>query len=230
MAQHTERNRRRFRSQLQGFVSRYGWRAYALPVLAVVTVVALLNAETANAHTQVAAPPRPSLTRPTQPSTTSAPLAADRSSVPTQSALTVEQIDGGADSTVCLSNRYATFVLVSISQQHMWACQGHFQVNTSPVTTGDVAAGDATPTGSWLLQNKQTDRYLIGPGYRDYVHYWVPFDGDVGFHDATWQTMPFGSPHYTSQGSHGCVHLPMSVVAWLYGWSRTGATVVTVQA
>ena len=30
------------------------------------------------------------------------------------------------------------------------------------------------------------------PRVGDYVEYWVPFNGDFGFHDASWQTMPFG--------------------------------------
>jgi lipoprotein-anchoring transpeptidase ErfK/SrfK len=62
------------------------------------------------------------------------------------------------------------------------------------------------------------------------VHYWIPFNGDFGFHDATWQTMPFGSPDYRTQGSHGCVHLPMPTVQWLYNWAQAGSTVVTVEA
>jgi lipoprotein-anchoring transpeptidase ErfK/SrfK len=138
-------------------------------------------------------------------------------------------IQGASDSTACLSNTAATFVLVSISQQHAWMCQGHKQVYSSPATTGEVANGNSTPTGSWVVQSRETDRYLTGPGYRDYVHYWIPFDGDIGFHDATWQTIPFGSQHYRTQGSHGCVHLPLAVVSWLYRWAQTNSTVVTVK-
>ena len=108
--------------------------------------------------------------------------------------------------------------------------------STSP---GPAAAGpaagqtindDATPTGSWVVQGKQTNRYLVGPGYRDFVKYWIPFNGDFGFHDANWQTFPLGSPLYRSQGSHGCVHLSLPVVKWLYGWAQTGSTVVTIEA
>jgi len=109
-------------------------------------------------------------------------------------------------------------------------CQGAKQVYDSPATTGETDNGDATPTGSWLIQSRETDRYLVGPGYRDYVHYWLPFNGDFGFHDATWQTMPFGSPNYHTNGSHGCVHLPMTAVQWLYRWAQVGTTVVTINA
>ncbi|HKC26894.1 MAG TPA: hypothetical protein VKB75_02675, partial [Jatrophihabitans sp.] len=33
-----------------GFVARYGWRAYALPVLSIITVAALAHAATSNAN------------------------------------------------------------------------------------------------------------------------------------------------------------------------------------
>jgi lipoprotein-anchoring transpeptidase ErfK/SrfK len=131
---------------------------------------------------------------------------------------------------VCDQADAARTVFVSITKQHVWMCQGHRQVDNTAATTGETDNGDATPTGSWLVQAKQRNRYLVGPGYRDFVHYWIPFNGDFGFHDATWQKMPFGSPQYATNGSHGCVHLPMNQIKWLYRWSRIGTTVVTFQA
>ena len=108
-------------------------------------------------------------------------------------------------------------------------CAATAQAYSTAVTTGASDVGDATPLGTWQVQDKQTDRYLVGPGYRDYVKYWVPFNGDFGFHDANWQTMTFGSPLYHSLGSHGCVHLPDPAMSWLFHWVHIGAT-VTVQA
>lgn len=133
------------------------------------------------------------------------------------------------DSTACLANSAPQLVLVSITAQHAWMCEHARQVNSTPVTTGANSAGQATPTGSWVVQAKQTNRELTGAGYAAFVHYWVPFNGDVGFHDATWQTMPFGAPGYHAHGSHGCVHLPLPAMAWLYGWIRI-RTLVTVEA
>jgi hypothetical protein len=57
-------------SPLRAFVIRYGWRAYALPILAVVTIVALLTAGHSGApRSSAAAPaitgPRPSTSAPT---------------------------------------------------------------------------------------------------------------------------------------------------------------------
>ncbi len=93
------------------------------------------------------------------------------------------------------------------------------------MTSGTPGPDTATPTGTWRVYAKETDRFLTGPGYREFVHYWVPFHGDFGFHDAAWQTMPFGSPQYKDHGSHGCLHLPDAAMSWLYRWIRIGATV-----
>lgn len=128
--------------------------------------------------------------------------------------------------TVCSDNTKSQLILVSITQQHMWACQGPDQVYGTPVTTGAYQIpGNATPTGTWHIYAKQTDTHLIGPTWNDFVNYWLPFYSDYGFHDATWQTFPFGGPEYPTQGSHGCVHLPLAAMAWLYGWSKVGTTV-----
>lgn len=211
------------------FVATWGWRAYAVPVLAVFTVVAVVQ-PVARGHAQ--ADPSdtvPSAAIRTAPSAASVqPTPTRPASSPTLAPQPVSLVGEQVDSTVCMTNTNAKFVLVSISQQFAWMCAGPVQVYSSAVTTGEVVNGNATPTGSWVVQGKQTNTYLTGPGYRDFVHFWIPFDGNIGFHDATWQTMAFGSPGYRTQGSHGCVHLPMAAVTWLYAWVRIGSTVVTV--
>jgi lipoprotein-anchoring transpeptidase ErfK/SrfK len=127
--------------------------------------------------------------------------------------------------TSCADNTSSQLILVSISRQHMWACQGSSQVYDSAITSGAYLAGDATPTGTWHIYSKSTNVNLIGPGWDDFVNYWMPFYSDYGFHDSSWQTFPYGDPSYASQGSHGCVHLPLAAMAWLYGWSHIGTTV-----
>lgn len=133
------------------------------------------------------------------------------------------------EGTSCAANRAARTILVDITKQRVWMCERNVQVYSTLVTTGAANVGDGTPLGTWHIQDKQTDRYLVGPGYRDFVHYWLPFDGDFGFHDAPWQTMPFGAPGYVANGSHGCVHLPRDAMSWLFGWASVGTT-VTIRA
>ncbi len=117
-------------------------------------------------------------------------------------------------------------LVVSIIRQTLWACDGTEMVNTSPVTTG---ADDATPLGTFHIQAKEGPQYLNGCNYtgcwHDYVHVWMPFDGSYGFHDAPWQTMPFGAGGYMTEGSHGCVHLPSLESQWVFDWATVGTTV-----
>lgn len=130
---------------------------------------------------------------------------------------------------VCAKNAQKQHVFVSIGSQHAWMCEGRRLVRDTAVTTGAPASHDSTPLGSWLVQARQADRYLSGPGYSYRVNYWVPFNGDYGFHDASWQKMPFGVTGYRKLGSRGCVHMPTAQMQWFYQWVHVGST-VTVQA
>ena len=188
-------------------MQRYGWRAYTLPVLTAATVAVLFTGGAAAAR-------HPGPTR---------SVAAVAPARP--SPVTVRR---AVETTVCVKNTYHQLVVVSIDAQHAWMCERHRQVYSTAVTTGASFNGYGTPLGSWRVQSRERDRDLVGPGYRDHVKYWVPFNGDFGFHDASWQTMAFGSPDYETDGSHGCVHLPMPAMVWLYGWAQVDSTVVTV--
>lgn len=104
-------------------------------------------------------------------------------------------------------------------------CEREQLIREMVVTTGATLHDHATPRGTWKVQAKQADRVLNGPDYSVHVNYWVPYDGDFGFHDAAWQQMPFGTTGYRNLGSHGCVHLPMAQMKWFYHWVRAGASV-----
>lgn len=201
------------------FVDSYGWRAYAIPVLSVATILVVIEPHASRAaHSLVAR---------------SAAVAHVRSATHREPPARPERLRSAptrhAAVSKCVGNTDAERILVSISKQRAWMCSRNHEVRTSAVTTGEVVNGDATPTGTWEIYAKQTNRYLNGPGYHDYVRYWMPFHGDFGFHDASWQKMSFGSADYRTRGSHGCVHLPTNVMAWLYSWASVGAT-VTVTA
>ena len=127
-------------------------------------------------------------------------------------------------------------IYVSVSQQTLWACTGPTLFTTTAVTTGASAltnVHDATPVGTWRIYSKVRNTVLRGHdangSWRDPVAYWMPFDGAYGFHDASWQTFPYGSPLYTTQGSHGCVHVPADVLGALFTWAPIG-TAVTIQS
>lgn len=139
----------------------------------------------------------------------------------------------------CISNTTGKLIIVSISKRHLWACAGSSQQYDSAVVTGqENLAADLTPTGTYQIYGKQTNLYLKGSdstgSWNDYVYYWMPFlhnqYGTYGFHDATWRgNGEFGTiDPYSSQGSHGCVELPLATAKWLYSWAQNGTTVSIV--
>lgn len=135
--------------------------------------------------------------------------------------------------TTCLQNQGGKLLLISLSQQHLWACDASTTANESAITSGktEITNGidDETPTGTWAIYSKQTNIHLRGSdangSWDDPVDYWMPFDGSIGFHDASWQTFPYGSDQYKTDGSHGCIHLPADIAAWVYSWAPLGTTV-----
>lgn len=117
-------------------------------------------------------------------------------------------------------------VTIDLSKQFARLCSNTQQVLTTAITSGATAYGNGTPTGTWHLQGKQRDRYLYpAAGGAYYVHYWMPYDGDYGMHDSSWQRFAYGSAKYRTQGSHGCVHFPHAAIAWMYAWAPIGTTV-----
>jgi lipoprotein-anchoring transpeptidase ErfK/SrfK len=126
-------------------------------------------------------------------------------------------------------------IYVSIGQQHLWACTGSVLLTDTAITTGASAITNvhyATPLGTSHITGKSRNTVLAGHDvngpWNDPVKYWMPFDGGIGFHDSSWQTFPYGSDLYKTQGSHGCVHIPAAVIATLFDWAPVG-TLVTVQ-
>ncbi|HET8991628.1 MAG TPA: L,D-transpeptidase [Candidatus Saccharimonadales bacterium] len=138
--------------------------------------------------------------------------------------------------SVCANNQVAKIVIVSISKQHLWVCDGATQEFDSAVVTGDEQHADTlTPTGTYHIYAMQTDRTLTGSdengSWNDYVNYWMPFlynqYGAYGFHDATWRTpTEFGNVDINSaNASNGCVELPLASAKWIYNWASVGTTV-----
>lgn len=129
----------------------------------------------------------------------------------------------------------ALHVYVSIADQHLWECSGQNLVMDADISTGAVGLDPdyATPTGTFAIAGMVRDTELVGHdshgSWDDSVAYWMPFDDEVGFHDASWQTFPFGSSEYLQSGSHGCVHMPLDAIAHLYDDVSIG-TPVTIRS
>ena len=127
-----------------------------------------------------------------------------------------------------------TFVEIDISSQHVYFYQDGNCVWDSKCVTGTATDPDrATPTGVFALKYKQRDRVLRGrinpqtgkPSYESPVAYWMPFNGNIGLHDANWRSS-FGGNIYLKSGSHGCINLPTKNAKTLYELITPGTVVV----
>ena len=115
-----------------------------------------------------------------------------------------------------------SYVEIDLTRQKVWAyVDGNLKVETSCVT-GCISKGHETPTGIFTLTYKQKDRILRGAKlpngnyeYQSHVNYWMPFNGGIGLHDATWRSS-FGGNIYMNSGSHGCINLPLEAARGIY--------------
>lgn len=119
---------------------------------------------------------------------------------------------------------YANHIEVSIEDQKLWYYKDGELFLTSNIVSGQRYKHN-TPRGRFRIQWKQTDTYLIGDDYKTHVNYWMPFNGEIGLHDATWRGS-FGGDIYTYNGSHGCVNLPFSKAQTIYYNAKVGTLVI----
>ncbi len=78
-------------------------------------------------------------------------------------------------------------------------------VEETDFVSGNVSRGYIHRSGSTALHTKSATQTLRGANYASKVSYWMPFNGNVGMHDASWRNS-FGADIYLRNGSHGCVN------------------------
>lgn len=108
-----------------------------------------------------------------------------------------------------------TYIEVSIDEQHIWMYIDGELIIDSDIVTGNLSRKHYTRRGVFNLTYKTKNATLRGPGYASFVYYWMPFDGGIGLHDATWRD-EFGGEIYKTDGSHGCVNLPKETAKIIY--------------
>ena len=134
----------------------------------------------------------------------------------------------GETRTPCTRNERTKWVFVSLRQQHMWLCDRHRVALSTAITSGMVGPYTHTPTGRYRVQGLNRNSTLTlntGATYR--VKFWIPFNAPLfGFHDSPWQHFPYGSARYRTQGSHGCIHMPLAAIRFFYNWADIGTPVL----
>ena len=118
-------------------------------------------------------------------------------------------------------------VVVSLSQQALWAYEDGVVVRSTYVSTGKEKF--RTPTGLFTVNSKVPEQDMAGViGGEAYN---VPKVPDVlyftnrghAIHGTYWHEN-FGVPM-----SHGCINLPMDVAEWMYEWAPMGMAVLIVE-
>ena len=122
------------------------------------------------------------------------------------------------------------YVEIDLTSQHVWCYKDGELVVSAPMVSGNVSHGHATPTGVFTIFAKDTDRYLRGTNddgtkYESYVHYFIPFCGGVGMHDASWRSS-FGGDIYLYNGSHGCINMRYDDVKKIFDNVSIGTHVI----
>lgn len=118
-----------------------------------------------------------------------------------------------------------SYVEVNLEQQHLYLyIEGQLELE-SDFVSGNTSRGNGTPPGVFGITYKERNATLRGENYATPVSYWMPFNGNIGLHDANWRRS-FGGKIYRTNGSHGCVNLPPDIAAEIYEKVEKGFPVV----
>lgn len=111
-----------------------------------------------------------------------------------------------------------SYVEIDLSGQHVWLYMNGEEIVSTDCVSGSMASADrVTPPGTYTLYYKESPSVLKGENneYESKVTYWMPFNGGIGLHDATWRGS-FGGNIYLTDGSHGCINLPLEAARQIY--------------
>lgn len=131
----------------------------------------------------------------------------------------------------------STYVEIDLSRQILWAYDHGELFMKTPIVSGRMTEDRYTPGGVYFVYYKQRDRVLHGDAvgmasdgtpiyqYASPVSYWMPFNGGIGMHDADWRGA-FGGSIYITDGSHGCINMPVDEAPKMYDWVNSDIPIV----
>jgi hypothetical protein len=121
-----------------------------------------------------------------------------------------------------------TYVEVNLTAQHLFFYKEGKLILETDFVSGNLSKNYGTPVGTYSITYKENDATLKGENYATPVKYWMPFNGNIGFHDAPWRK-EFGKDIYMKQGSHGCVNMPPAIAKELFENISKGIPVIVYE-
>jgi len=121
-----------------------------------------------------------------------------------------------------------TYVEVNLTAQHLFFYKEGSLILESDFVSGNLSKNYGTPTGTYPIQYRENDATLKGEDYSTPVKYWMPFNVNIGFHDAPWRKK-FGKDIYLTKGSHGCINMPPAAAKKMFENIKRGVAVVVYE-
>ena len=118
-----------------------------------------------------------------------------------------------------------SYVEADLDNQRVYVYKDGELVVETDCVSGKATASRFTPDGTYSITYKERDATLVGEGYSSPVKYWMPFNKNIGLHDASWRNK-FGGDIYLTNGSHGCINLPTAKAAEIYDYVEKGEAVI----
>ncbi len=122
-----------------------------------------------------------------------------------------------------------TYVEINLSAQHLFFYKDGKLIVESDFVSGNVSKRLGTPVGTYPLQYKENDATLVGEDYSTPVKYWMPFNRNIGLHDAPWRHGQFGKDIFMTNGSHGCVNMPPAAAKKMFQYIQRGVAIVVYE-
>lgn len=114
------------------------------------------------------------------------------------------------------------FIEIDIRRQTVWMYYNGECIVETKCVTGNLSKGYDTPLGIFHLVEKATDATLME---NSHANYWMLFYDGCGLHDALWRS-EFGGDIYKSNGSHGCVNLPLDAAKTIYKYAEINMLII----
>ena len=122
----------------------------------------------------------------------------------------------------------STYVEINLTAQHLFFYKDGSLIVEADIVSGNVSKDFGTPVGTYPVQYEEKDAILVGEDYASPVKYWMPFNKNIGLHDASWRD-EFGKDIYLTNGSHGCINMPPAAAKKVFENIARGVAVVVYE-